>query len=82
MGAGFVRQTGEVRFNISKLIEETLIVNFHRFEVDRNRQKVMEINYLLDTKQSQFDALTTKLGTGGKEVGEDGHVIIDLPSLK
>jgi hypothetical protein len=32
----------------------------HRDEIDRNRQKIMEINYFLDTKQAEFDALTTE----------------------
>ncbi|KAG5681171.1 hypothetical protein PVAND_010629 [Polypedilum vanderplanki] len=30
-------------------------------EIDRNRQKVMEINYFLDIKQSKFDELTSEL---------------------
>lgn len=32
-----------------------------RNEVDRNRLKVMEINYFLDAKQAEFDVLTAKL---------------------
>lgn len=39
-------------------------------EIERNRRKVMEINYFLDNQQINFEQLTTEIAADDGSVGE------------
>lgn len=51
-------------------------IYFASFENERNRRKVMEINYFLDNQSMKFEELSTEIGGADLEtVGVDDAVI-------
>lgn len=60
------------RLSFTQIMIFTVLFN-NRNEIERNRQKVMEINFFLDNQQINFDNLTTKLATDIRDKPTDCH---------
>jgi hypothetical protein len=61
MGSRALRSDDSVGGNLSLFPFLSQIKCFSRAEIERNRRKVMEINYFLDNQQINFDTLTTDI---------------------
>lgn len=60
MGWRPLQSTGDVSFAFQAHNHDKLdIYSFNSAEIERNRQKVMEINFYLDNQQIAFDQFTT-----------------------